>query len=993
MATTEHTINDALAGLLRETRRAWRTGNVVSSENTGMLVGSNKRPDILVLEPSVSPVAIETEVLPATSVEVDAMSRLGELARVNGRPILSSIAVRLPERLKERSGASLQKELGDATDLEMALYTGASPDRHSRWPQSGWLYSATSDLSVLAQSASVPPDIIEQAASQLVEGVSEAAGLIAEMAQAHPGAMQAICRELRQHDDEQTRRMAATILANAFVFQESLARGPGQLSLVLTVDELRASGTLTQFAILNEWRKILAVNYWPIFDIARRILQVIPATDSKLLIERLTSTADKLVENHLMRSHDLTGAVFQKLIADRKFLAAYYTTPASAALLVGLAITPERPLKGAHWASVEEVKKLRIGDLACGTGTLLSTAYQRIGQLHELAGGDSESLHPDMMANALVGCDVLPAASHLTASMLSGAHPTVKYKRSCIMTVAFGKVETGVALGSLELLDPQKKLDIVAITAKAAGGAGESEADTWAEIPDAMLDVLVMNPPFTRSTGHEGKKIGVPRPMFAAFSSTEEEQKLMAKATKRLTEGTSAHGNAGEASIFLVLAHRKVKPGGMLGLVMPLSLMSGEAWEPSRAMLAKNYGDLVLISIAGHSDEEMSFSADTGMGECLVVGRKIDVGSSRATFVVLKERPAYPLLGATTAKQIRRLIQNKDLRRLEDGPVGGTTLHFGDDVIGQAIDAPVSQRGLWNPTRIADLSLGQAAFQMANNNRIWLPAMQESEAISVPIATVQAIGEIGPYHADINFSSPGGGIRGPFVISDVQKNSTPTYPALWKHDAARETTMMFDAESEAQPRHARNAKEKALIDHKVATIWATASHCHFNQNFRFNSQSTAMQFTSRRSIGGRAWISVRLATAEQEKALVVWANTTLGLLLHWYHANKQQAGRGNIGRTALQGLPVLNVKAIGPKKLRAAAKIFDDLKDENLLPLHELDKDPVRQNLDERFALEVLGLPASFVRPGGPLELTRMKLAQEPSIRGGKGRPSEDQGE
>src|SRR5260370_109095 len=32
-----------------------------------------------------------------------------------------------------------------------------------------------------------------------------------------------------------------------------------------------------------------------------------------------------------------------------------------------------------------------FGDLACGTGTLLSTAYQRIGQLHELAGGDSES--------------------------------------------------------------------------------------------------------------------------------------------------------------------------------------------------------------------------------------------------------------------------------------------------------------------------------------------------------------------------------------------------------------------------------------------------------------------------------------------------------------------------------------------------------------------------------------------------------------------------
>jgi hypothetical protein len=264
---------------------------------------------------------------------------------------------------------------------------------------------------------------------------------------------------------------------------------------------------------------------------------------------------------------------------------------------------------------------------------------------------------------------------------------------------------------------------------------------------------------------------------------------------------------------------------------------------------------------------------------------------------------------------------------------------------------------------------------------------------SPSIQTVQAIGEIGPYHADINFSTSSGGIRGPFIISDVQKDSTPTYPVLWKHQATRETKLIFDGDSEAQPRTPKNAKEKALIDYKIAAIWATASHCHFNQNFRFNSQSTAMQFTRRRTIGGRAWISIRLATADQEKALVAWANTTFGLLLHWYHANKQQSGRGNIGRTALADLPVLGVTAITKTQLEAAAKIFDDLKDKDLLPFHELDKDPVRQKLDERFALEVLGLPLAVVQSGGPLELVRMKLAHEPSIRGGKATTGEDEGE
>jgi hypothetical protein len=55
-----------------------------------------------------------------------------------------------------------------------------------------------------------------------------------------------------------------------------------------------------------------------------------------------------------------------------------------------------------------------------------------------------------------------------------------------------------------------------------------------------------------------------------------------------------------------------------------------------------------------------------------------------------------------------------------------------------------------------------------------------------------------------------------------------------------------------------------------------------------------------------------------------------------------------------------------------------------LLPIHEIDKDPVRRELDERFAREVLGLPESIIQPGGSLEVLRKKVEQEPSIRGNK---------
>jgi len=985
MATTEHTINDALAGVLMETRSLWRFKGVVRSENIDVLKSSGKRPDILITEPNVSPVVVETEIVPAISVESDARQRLGEHLSISGRRILSSLAVRLPVRLRDFSGQPLKDEILTASDFDIALFTGESSASFVRWPRNGWVRGNVTDLSMLIQSAAVPPAVVEKAANKLVEGVSAAAVFLEDMAIAHPGAIKKICEELRQHDSEQTRRMATTILANALVFHESLARGEGDLYEVRTLDELRGKrGGVNKGDTLEDWKRILKVNYWPIFDIARRILEVIPADTTRPLLESLVTTATELVANHMMRSHDLTGAVFQRLIADRKFLAAYYTNPSSAALLAGLAIDPLTTPGGGLWSKENDVTSLRVADFACGTGTLLSAAYRRVSQLHEVFGGDAEMIHPAMMSTALVGCDVLPAAAHLTASMLASAHPTIKYKGSSILNVGYGPREGGgVALGSLDLLDPQRAFDIIATTAKAIEGMGEKEKDTWSALPHASFDMVIMNPPFTRDTGQGGEKIGVPHPMFAAFGSKEEEQREMAKAAQRLLKGTSAHGNAGEASAFLVLADRKLKDGGTLAMVMPLVLMSGEAWEESRQLLRKSYDDLVLISIAGAKDNEMSFSADTGMGECLVIGRKTRGKSGRATFVVLNERPSSTMTGLITAVQFRRL-QAGNLRRLEDGPVGGSLLHFGDDIIGYAMDAPLPEEGPWNLARIKDSALAQVAYQMTNYGRVWLPGVMKKDAAPVPLVPVSGIGKVGPYHSDVNGNTSDGGIRGPFSIEPLKIEAAPTYPVLWSHDAQRERCMQFEADSEGIIRQAKDNAEAELVNAKVDKIWAISSNCHFNTDFRFNSQSTAMQFTSKKTIGGRAWPSIKLANAEQEKALVLWANSSLGLLLHWWYANKQQAGRGSIGIMALESLPILDVTKLSTEAFAKAIAIFDDLKHKELRPVNEIAQDAVRAEIDTRLVTEVLGFPPELVAPDGPLSLLRQKLGLEPSITGSK---------
>ena len=146
-------------------------------------------------------------------------------------------------------------------------------------------------------------------------------------------------------------------------------------------------------------------------------------------------------------------------------------------------------------------------------GDAIVDAYQRMSQIHELHGGDAAAIHPYMMERALVGCDILPAATHLTASMLSGAHPTVTYEGSAIFTQPYGIQEDNkIALGSIDLLRDMALLEGSQITAKALEGRGETVKDTWRFVPHVSFDLVIMNPPFTRATNHERRIPDTPIP-------------------------------------------------------------------------------------------------------------------------------------------------------------------------------------------------------------------------------------------------------------------------------------------------------------------------------------------------------------------------------------------------------------------------------------------------------------------------------------------------
>ena len=145
--------------------------------------------------------------------------------------------------------------------------------------------------------------------------------------------------------------MAMTVVANALVFHESLAETQfqikdshqGESRAVQPVESFRNGEVFDDSEIRGEWERILAVNYWPIFWSANEILRLLPTPTASSVIGWLWETSPRLVRGGVTQSHDLTGVVFQKLIADRKFLATYYTRPEAAVLLAPLALPEHLP--------------------------------------------------------------------------------------------------------------------------------------------------------------------------------------------------------------------------------------------------------------------------------------------------------------------------------------------------------------------------------------------------------------------------------------------------------------------------------------------------------------------------------------------------------------------------------------------------------------------------------------------------------------------------
>ena len=106
--------------------------------------------------------------------------------------------------------------------------------------------------------------------------------------------------------------------------------------------------------------------------------------------------------------------------------------------------------------------------------------------------------------------------------------------------------------------------------------------------------------------------------------------------------------------------------------------------------------------------------------------------------------------------------------------------------------------------------------------------------------------------------------------------------------------------------------------------------------------------------------------------------------MFWWHANRQQDGRGRKTIRSSASLSVLDFRTLSDEQLRKAEAIFEEFRDKALKPAYLADADPNRALLDRRVVCDLLGFDEEVYK--GVRRLAA-KWCAEPSVHGGKARP------
>lgn len=296
-------------------------------------------------------------------------------------------------------------------------------------------------------------------------------------------------------------------------------------------------------------------------------------------------------------TRDLLGNIFHSLIPIevRKPVAAYYTNPMAARLLAKLVISDPDST---------------VADFACGSGTLLMAAYERKEEL--LGQPFSREMHRKFIENDITGIDIMPFAAHLAVVQLALKNPSYLTDRVRIGVRDSTGLKPGSTIKVLQRVLPRgqqvlstferDKFEKSLVTEGALSGKGGGQ-----EFKVSKVDVVIMNPPFTRQEKIPYDFKSSLRERFSEYSGF-------------------IHSQMGLRAYFILLADRFLKSDGRMAFVLPATTLRVESMKGIRDMMAKRYDIEYIIT----TDYRSAFSESTALREILLVARRRNAEDTRS---------------------------------------------------------------------------------------------------------------------------------------------------------------------------------------------------------------------------------------------------------------------------------------------------------------------------------------------------------------------------
>lgn len=371
--------------------------------------------------------------------------------------------------------------------------------------------------------------------------------------------------------------------------------------------------------------KIQDINYKSIYSI--KVVAELHSDKNIVAFIQKIIKAIKIVKPENIK-HDLLGRLFHELLPfkTRKILAAFYTNPIAAELLAGLSID--------RWYE-------KVMDTACGSGTLLVSAYRRkfdlYKQIQKLEPRNIEKMHKKFVEEDLTGSDIMPFASHLTAVNLCAQTImiTTNFLRIAVFdSLDFSKypnINSGIPVSSFTktiqaTLFKGNKGDLNELKgAVNSNGKGES-------FKIYPVDTLIMNPPFT-----DREKMP---------SDYREKLKKYSKLINKCGGQVNLWG------YFLALADDLVKNNGKIGAVIPINIFRGFATEKIRNYILHNYKIRYIVK----TTKELGFSEDSAFRDVLLILEKTKPESFDLTGIILLKKSLKEFTIADSKSLIYKIL-------------------------------------------------------------------------------------------------------------------------------------------------------------------------------------------------------------------------------------------------------------------------------------------------------------------------------------------------